>query len=327
MKDIGLKLRPGFRHFCLIVITLILAGCASRTPAPVVGPSGQATQTADKDMYTVKSGDTLYSIAREHNMDHRELIALNGIENPNQIAVGHTLRLRPQTSAGTMDTAGTGVVTQPIAIDQGVDRRPLTGGETSTTAPVTDSASATLKREPKAGKEPYSEQALAQAQQGPLVPRTTEPAPATTPPSPESKPPETSQPAADNKATTPPAGGQSWSWPASGQVLSNFGSSGNKGVDIAGQRGEAVIAAEGGRVILASNTLRGYGNMVIVKHSDTLISVYAHNSKLLVKEGEQVRKGQKIAEMGNSDADRVKLHFEVREQGKPVDPMKYLPTR
>ena len=88
-----------------------------------------------------------------------------------------------------------------------------------------------------------------------------------------------------------------------------------------------MVASQDGKVILANNTLRGYGNMIVVKHSDTLISVYAHNSKLIVKEGQSVGKGQKIAEMGNTDADQVKLHFEVRLQGKPVDPLKYLPAR
>ena len=96
---------------------------------------------------------------------------------------------------------------------------------------------------------------------------------------------------------------------------------------MAGKSGDPVLAAEEGKVILANNTLRGYGNMIVVKHSATLISVYAHNSKMLVKEGQNVTKGQKIAEMGNTDADQVKLHFEVRLQGKPVDPLKYLPPR
>ena len=109
-------------------------------------------------------------------------------------------------------------------------------------------------------------------------------------------------------------------------MLGHFGN-GNKGVDVSGKHGDPVIAAQDGKVIIANNALRGYGNMVIIKHADNLVSVYAHNSKLLVKEGQQVSKGQKIAEMGNTDADRVKLHFEIRTQGRPVDPMKYLPAR
>ncbi len=303
MKHIGFRIRPSH---CLVAIALVLVGCASRTPAPVVGREGQVATVAGKDVHVVKSGDTLYSIAREHNMDHRELIALNGIENPNQIAVGLVLKLRPPAGAAATPVTAPGVVAQPIAVDPGVEKRPL-GGEVASGV-NTD----TLKREPKAGKEPYSEQALALAQ-GPAVLKTTEPVKT------EAKPAETAPAAAGEERT--------WLWPAGGKVLSNFGENGSKGVDVAGQRGEPVIAAHDGKVILASNTLRGYGNMVIVKHSETLISVYAHNSKLFVKEGEKVNRGQKIAEMGNSDADRVKLHFEVRVQGKPVDPMKYLPAR
>ena len=120
---------------------------------------------------------------------------------------------------------------------------------------------------------------------------------------------------------------RTWVWPVSGKVIGTYGENGNKGLDVAGKSGDPVLAAEEGKVILANNTLRGYGNMIVVKHSATLISVYAHNSKMLVKEGQNVTKGQKIAEMGNTDADQVKLHFEVRLQGKPVDPLKYLPPR
>ena len=184
-----------------------------------------------------------------------------------------------------------------------------------------------LKREPKAGKEPYSEQALALAQ-GPALPRMPE---ATPPPADDAAPPTQSgrkeADAAKDAEDAADARKQSWIWPASGAVLSRFGDKGNKGVDVSGKSGDPVSAAQDGKVIIASNALRGYGHMIIIKHAENLVSVYAHNSKLLVKEGQQVSKGQKIAEMGSSDADRVKLHFEIRIQGKPIDPMKYLPIR
>lgn len=115
-------------------------------------------------------------------------------------------------------------------------------------------------------------------------------------------------------------------WPAKGQVISSF-SADSKGIGIAGNAGDPVEAAAAGKVVYAGSGLRGYGNLVIVQHDDTYITAYAHNQKILVHEDENVRKGQKIAEMGSSDADRTKLHFEVRQQGKPVDPLKYLPAR
>ena len=116
-------------------------------------------------------------------------------------------------------------------------------------------------------------------------------------------------------------------WPSSGALLTGFDEAKNKGLDLGGKPGDPVLAAADGRVVYAGAGLRGYGNLVILKHNNTYLTAYAHNQTLLVKEDQTVRKGQKIAEMGNSDADRVKLHFEIRRQGKPVDPAKYLPAR
>ena len=118
-----------------------------------------------------------------------------------------------------------------------------------------------------------------------------------------------------------------WIWPAGGSVLAGFDESKNKGVDLGGNAGDPVLAAADGKVVYAGAGLRGYGNLIILKHNNIYLTAYAHNQTLLVKEDQSVKKGQKIAEMGNSDADRVKLHFEVRRQGKPVDPAKYLPAR
>lgn len=138
-------------------------------------------------------------------------------------------------------------------------------------------------------------------------------------------------PAAPAKAPSPAATPESSSlgfiWPATGPVVAGFNESSNKGVGIAGKVGDPVLAAADGRVVYAGSGLRGYGHLIILKHNNTYLTAYAHNNRLLVKEDQNVKKGQKIAEMGNSDADRVKLHFEVRRQGKPVDPVRYLPTR
>ena len=127
-----------------------------------------------------------------------------------------------------------------------------------------------------------------------------------------------------------PSGGEddlAWIWPAQGAQLAGFDEIKNKGIDIAGRAGESVLASADGRVVYSGAGLRGYGNLIILKHNNTYLTAYAHNQTLLVKEDQSVRKGQRIAEMGNSDADRVKLHFEIRRQGKPVDPLKYLPAR
>ena len=131
-------------------------------------------------------------------------------------------------------------------------------------------------------------------------------------------------------ATAASAGGDEdvgWIWPAQGSLLAGFDEAKNKGLDIGGKAGDAVVASADGRVVYAGAGLRGYGNLIILKHNNTFLTAYAHNQTLMVKEDQTVRKGQKIAEMGSSDADRVKLHFEVRRQGKPVDPARYLPAR
>lgn len=292
----------------VLVIALAIAGCASNSQAPVYGRGGQPSQVAGlgKDAYVVKKGDTLYSIARDNGIGYRDLIALNRIENPNQITEGQVLRIRPQVAAesavvSTMPVTSGEVVARPIGAEQAVEK-------------VTGASGGALKREPKAGKEPYSEQALARAQAAEQV-----------------KPVEPIVPAAkpEVKAAEPLAGPDelAWIWPANGKIIGTFSESGSKGVDISGKAGEPVIAASEGKVVYSGTGLRGYGKLVIIKHNNTYLSAYAHNQSVLVREGQNVAKGQKIAEMGSSDADQVKLHFEVRRQGKPVDPLKYLPQR
>ena len=142
--------------------------------------------------------------------------------------------------------------------------------------------------------------------------------------------PAASAPAAPATAARPTDAAEDdvpWAWPTAGApaVLAGFDEARNKGLDIGGKAGDPVLASADGRVVYAGAGLRGYGNLIILKHNNTYLTAYAHNQALLVKEDQTVRKGQKIAEMGSSDADRVKLHFEIRKQGKPVDPTKYLP--
>ena len=146
------------------------------------------------------------------------------------------------------------------------------------------------------------------------------------PPASAANPPNASTPT-NNLANTDSAEDTvSFQWPTRGNVLAGFDEVKNKGIDIAGKAGDPVLAAADGKVVYAGSGLRGYGNLVILKHNNTYLTAYAHNQSLLVKEDQAIKRGQKIAEMGNSDADQVKLHFEIRRQGKPVDPAKYLPA-
>ncbi len=297
-------------------VVLLVAGCASRAPAPVDERNAQprpapAAPSEVRDTYTVKSGDTLYSIARDHGMDFRELIAMNAIDSPGRITPGRVLKVKPQGVPGS--SASAVASTAPITSEP-VFARPL-GSNTES-----------LKREPKGGKEPYSDQALALAQGKPadnsaLLPRAEV--------TPELKPEVKPEAKAENKPAEPVANGDdvAWIWPASGKVIGGFSEGGSKDVDIAGKPGDPIVAAADGKVVYSGTGLRGYGKLVIIKHNNTYLSAYAHNQTILVKEGQSVTRNQKIAEMGNTDADQVKLHFEVRRQGKPVDPLKYLPQR
>jgi len=165
----------------------------------------------------------------------------------------------------------------------------------------------------------------------PVTASTVAPAPVATASKSASAAAPASVPASVAPAPVPaPAAGEDdvgFIWPASGALLAGFDEVRNKGYDIAGKAGDPVLAAADGRVVYAGAGLRGYGNLIILKHNNTFLTAYAHNQALLVKEDQSVRKGQKIAEMGNTDADRVKLHFEIRRQGKPVDPVRFLPSR
>ncbi|UXC18930.1 MULTISPECIES: peptidoglycan DD-metalloendopeptidase family protein [Comamonas] len=167
----------------------------------------------------------------------------------------------------------------------------------------------------------------------PPVTATASAAPAATAPAvtgantPAATPAPAPAPAAAASAPAASDGNLGFIWPASGAVIQGFDDARNKGVDIGGKAGDPVVAAADGRVIYSGAGLRGYGNLILVKHNNTYLTAYAHNQTLLVKDDQVVKKGQKIAEMGSSDADRVKLHFEVRRQGKPVDPSRYLPSR
>jgi lipoprotein NlpD len=182
------------------------------------------------------------------------------------------------------------------------------------------------KTGPRGTKVPFSDAALAELRAAESAPppaagAAAPAAAATAPRAPEPKPAE----APDPKAAEAAEG--DWAWPAAGKVVQSFTESGNKGVVLGGRVGDPVLAAADGRVIFSGNGPRGYGNLVIVKHTNDLLSVYAHNRTLSVKEGQPVKRGQKIAELGDSGTTSPRLHFEIRQQGKPVDPARFLPKR
>ena len=298
----------------VIALMMLLHGCAStRTPAPVSDRTPSAARPpivpASKapvrepdprpEYYVVKKGDTLYTIALDNGLDYKELAEWNSITNPNVILLGQQLRLRAPVSAA---------VTTPLRAAPDVEGKPVTAAGAAAAAGTAEF----VKSQPKAVKLPYSDQALAalsSAQAKPVTPAvaTSRPEPAATSEDDEEK--------------------VEWSWPAGGKLLSTFNEATNlKGIGIAGRAGQPVMASAPGKVLYSGDGIRGYGKLVIIKHNKVYLSVYAHNSQLLVKEGQTIVKGQKIAEMGNTDSDAVKLHFEIRRFGKPVDPLKLLPV-
>ncbi|MFA9216201.1 MAG: peptidoglycan DD-metalloendopeptidase family protein [Sphingomonadaceae bacterium] len=300
-------------------ITLALLSACSTTPhlAPVVdrNPSAPASKPApagepapaardERGMYTVKKGDTLIRIALEFGQNYRDLVAWNNLSNPNDIKVDQVLRVQPPEAGSSAVQVGA-IVMPP----------------SETKPPVSVIAPVIRKIAPKGDKRPYSDSTLAELQRpdNGKAEQVAAIAPALTPP-PVTPPPPPIPPLPDDDKL-------SWIWPSDGKVVASFDEGKNKGVDIAGKAGQPVVAAGAGKVMYAGSGIRGYGNLVIVKHNNSLLSAYAHNRTIVVKEGQTVNKGEKIAEMGDSDTDAVKLHFEIRQQGKPVDPSKFLPNR
>ncbi len=300
------------RFVAVLFPILLLAGCISQQPVPAVDRSISrvAVQPAGPGYYTVKRGDTLYRIALEHGQDHRDVANWNNIANPSSIKEGQILRVAPPGSAA--DPVADGAVTKPIEVGSAIESRSLdqAAGGSLTVAPQNGA----LKREPRVGKEPYSDEAYARLNK--VGGDSAKPAEASS----ETKP-EVAPAIAAGPDDVP------WMWPTSAKLSAPYSDAGNKGLDFAGKAGDPVLAAGDGKVVYAGSGLRGFGELVIVKHNATYLSAYAHNRKILVKEGQMVSRGQKIAEMGNTDTDSVKLHFEIRKQGKPVDPALYLPKR
>jgi lipoprotein NlpD len=307
------------RYAVLAATTVLLAACSSGPPAPTVErtPVGiekplrpvAGAAGAPAAGYVVKKGDTLYSIARAHGVDPKDLASWNGIENSNQIALGQQLQVTPPRAETALPSAvAGGAVVQPIAQPAAVEVKPIAS------RPLPEVSTALLKREPKGGKVPYSEEALAKAKGTALAPVADAPAAVVAP-------------AVVAAAVPVVPGAIEWIWPHNGKLLATFVEGSSKGLDIAGNPGDPVLASAPGKIVYAGVGLRGYGKLVIVRHNAEFLSAYAHNSAILVKEGDTVARRQKIAEVGSTDADSPRLHFEIRRQGKPTDPLKFLPSR
>jgi lipoprotein NlpD len=304
------------RFLALVIILIFLSGCRAsgnrRAPIEERGEA-KASSVEERDsnerkspvsnkkitldsgskVYVVQKGDTLYSIAFEHGLDYREVAEQNNIDNPAAIQIGQQIKL--------------------LSTEDGVREKPQVDSK-----PVSASSIAIETKDyPKIFKMPYSEEAvvqIAKMQQGTGHAETS-----VVPSKPQAKPTPTQEVDSGSEE------GIAWGMPTKGKLIGDYSETANrKGVDISGSKGQVVVASAAGKVVYSGSGLRGYGKLVIIKHNKTYLSAYAHNDQILVKEGQNVSKGQKIAEMGSSDSDQVKLHFEIRKFGKPVDPAKFL---
>ena len=315
----------------------LLAACASDQPASVEdrsirSPYAESDNARAPDRvppgkpmpshgtYRVQGGDTLYAIAFNHGVDFRDLASWNHIPAPYRIYVGQELNLSAPMSTVT---SGNPVVA-PIP-----DRRPPTVSNLPSSRPVTGTAAPSTKPQNSAPMFETVDPANV-AQEAAPPPKAVTPV---APPPPVVKPPVAAAPVEPPKSTEPApqlnAGGVGWHWPASGSVIGTYvsGDQTKQGVDIAGNEGDPITATADGEVVYSGNGLIGYGELIIIKHNASFLSAYGHNRKRLVQEGDKVKAGQRIAEMGASAAARNELHFEIRKNGKPVNPLDFLPVR
>lgn len=253
--------------------------------------------------YTVQHGDTLFYIAWITGNDFRDLAQRNNIAAPYSLTVGQQLQVS-NGKGGTI--TGGNEVTAADATSSGA----------TTPAPVAQTKPTAVARQPVIT---YSEDS-GESDGGKMLPSSGAKVATTTAPV-------TAPTASSSAPSSAPV--STWRWPTEGKVIDNFSSSegGNKGIDIAGTRGQPIYATAPGRVVYAGNALRGYGNLIIIKHNDDYLSAYAHNDTMLVREQQQVQAGQKIATMGSTGTSSVRLHFEIRYKGKSVNPLRYLPQR
>ncbi|MBZ5486132.1 peptidoglycan DD-metalloendopeptidase family protein [Halomonas aquamarina] len=357
--------------FMMSALVLAIGGCANQQHnTPQVRDLSEARRAVENSpQYTVKAGDTLYGIAWQHNLDYRQLAAMNNIDAPYQIYPGQTIALRAGETANVAGSAqaqpqatgrsesrgvvATGLKPQATAVasnDQELDwllpdesaiernqrlnaehkpaetpdhqavasAQAVAASSEPSAEPAADEPDVVAAAEPDSTPQPREEPAREPAQQTVAQSATQE----ATPPTPAARVDRSSR-------TFTPAETIDWQWPASGEVTGKFGEGDSitAGIDIAGQKGQPVKAAGPGIVVYAGSGVRGYGNLILLKHNDQFLSAYAHNDSLNVSENDVVEAGEVIATMGNSDAESVRLHFEVRRDGQPQDPLTFLPSR
>ncbi|WP_426447669.1 murein hydrolase activator NlpD [Siccibacter colletis] len=257
--------------------------------------------------YTVKRGDTLFYIAWITGNDFRDLAQRNGVAAPYSLTVGQTLEI--ENASGRPITPGNTVSAADVSA-QGLATKPAQ----NSTRVVASQPTITYS-------ENSGEQSANKMLPGNKSAGTVVTAPVTAPVV------STTEPVASSQTASAPV--SSWRWPTEGKVIENFSSSegGNRGIDIAGSKGQSITATADGRVVYAGNALRGYGNLIIIKHNDDYLSAYAHNDTMLVREQQEVKAGQKIATMGSTGTSSTRLHFEIRYKGKSVNPLQFLPQR
>ncbi len=279
------------RYWIIRYLTLILLFCqlAACTTHSVQAPIGDRNNhlSGNPAHHVVRHGDTLYSVAFLYGYQLEKVASWNRLKPPYTIYKGQRLRLRPPAAQPVSKPRSK---MSPIAASQPKRQRPVRSHPKTSTRPVTPSR-------PKTAPVPASRPKTAAV-------KTVKP------PSPKPQ----------NRAL-------SWEWPVKGPLLKRFkaNSSGKKGIDIGGKSGASVKAAADGKIVYSGSGLGGYGRLIIIKHNKDFLSAYAHNRKLVAREGQWVKQGQVIAQMGSSGTDRTRLHFEIRKQGQPVDPLRYLP--
>ena len=301
------------QNISMLLLLTLLVGCAGTAPRDLKpweanqdASSSRASSSGAKSVkpeygpklsvgepYTVKRGDTLYAIAFRLGIDFRQLAARNGIKSPYTISVGQVLATsKPVVASGQSRARGSASAQANSGTQSSKPRSKSSSSKGTATKAVSKPASSAT---PKTKS----------------VARTA------------SKP----QKKSASKSVEPNRPVSRWRWPSRGKVIRTFAANVHKGIDIAGNRGDPVTSAAAGKVVYAGAGVTGYGSLIIVKHNDTYLSAYGHNERLLVSEGSVVNAGQQIATMGSSGTNSVKLHFELRRQGKPVDPLTLLPKR
>ncbi len=309
---------------CLLLLS-VLSACTSRYAAPVDDLDETPRFVDSGRTHRVNDGETLFVVAWIYELDLTALARANNLRESDSITPGQILSVDLRgTPARAATTVGTATAT-PAAVATGIRRTPLES------TPITRQSLPSTTLPPQSTPPPAAAPATPPANTTPApAPQTT--APATVTPSPSVATPAVTPPSEQTPPSAPPVDPNApinWDWPTRGNVIGRFSDSDpdNKGIKLGGSEGDTVMAAADGEVVYTGNGLLRYGELVILKHNDRFLSAYAHNKVINVKEGDRVTRGQKIAELGSTGIDRDMLHFEIRLDGKPVDPLTYLPSR